>query len=87
MPNIKSAKKRMKTSEKSRMKNQSVKSRITTERTKLYKAILAGDKAGSEKMFRVYCSVLDKAVKNNVIKSNAAGRRKSRASARMAAMS
>ena len=39
MPNIKSAKKRMLTSEKSRQGNKSVKSRITTVRRRFYAAV------------------------------------------------
>ena len=86
MPNIKSAKKRMITSEKSRQSNIATKSRVSTERGKLLQAIEAGDKTESNKLFRVYCSVLDKAVKKGVIKANAADRRKSRIARKITAI-
>lgn len=87
MPNIKSAKKRMKTSEKARLANQSVKSRVATSRRSLYEAIAAGDQGKANELFPKYCSALDLAAKKDVLKANAASRRKSRAAARVAGMS
>lgn len=83
MPNIKSAKKRMLTSEKSRQGNMAVKSLIITERKKLYEAIIAGDAEVIKNALSKYNSSLDKAVKRGAIKANAANRRKSRAAARI----
>jgi len=83
MPQIKSAKKRMKTSAKSHTRNKAVKSELTTMRRKLYETIAAGDKATAEKIYRTYNSAVDKAVKKGIIKANAGARRKSRASARL----
>ena len=83
MPNIKSAKKRMRTSVKRQEGNRAAKSRIVTTRRTFYDAILAGDNAATQTAFNVYCSVLDKAVKRGALKSNAADRRKSRANLRM----
>ena len=83
MPNIKSAKKRMLTSEKSRQGNMAVKSLIITERKKLYDAIIAGEEASIKDALSKYNSSLDKAVKRGAIKANAANRRKSRAVARV----
>ncbi len=83
MPNIKSAKKRMITSEKRRQGNQMVKSRIVTFRRKLYEAIKTGDETAIKDALSKYSSVLDKAVKRGAIKANAASRRKSRAAARI----
>ena len=83
MPNIKSAKKRMLTSEKSRQGNMAVKSLIITERKKLYDTIIAGEEASIKDALSKYNSSLDKAVKRGALKANAANRRKSRAIARI----
>ena len=83
MPNIKSAKKRMLTSEKSRQGNMEAKSIIITERKKLYEAIITGEEASIKDALSTYSSSLDKAVKRGAIKANAANRRKSRAVARI----
>lgn len=87
MPNIKSAKKRVKTSEKKRIVNKSAKSAISTIRVKLYKSIADGNKDECVGLMRKYSSLLDKAVKKGTIKANAASRRKSRAAVRLAAIS
>lgn len=79
MPTLKSALKRMRTSEKSRIKNTNIKTSIKTVRGKLFAAVTAKDKAASEKAYREYCSLLDKSAKKGVIKRNTAARRKARA--------
>ncbi len=86
MPNIKSAKKRMRTSAKSQERNRAVKTRVTSTRRKVMDAVVAGDKTKGEAAFRAYCSVLDKAAKVGTIKKNNASRRKSRAAARLASI-
>lgn len=86
MPNIKSAIKRVGTSERRRVANKGVKSRIATLRRMLSQAVTDGDKAAGEKTYRAYCSAVDKAAKNGTIKKNAASRRKSRAAKRLAAV-
>lgn len=86
MPNIQSAKKRMKTSEKSRLNNRTKKGTVSARRSKLYAAFKAGDKAGAEAVLPTYFSAVDKAVKAGTLTKNAANRRKSRASARLTAM-
>jgi len=86
MPNIKSAAKRAKTSEKKRVVNKSVMTLISTLRNDLYNAISAADKTKSTELFQKYCSVVDKAAKKHVILKNAADRRKSRAASRMASL-
>ena len=87
MPNIKSAKKRMKTSEKSRQSNKAAKTRMATARKKLIEAIENGQLEESQKRFNEYSSLLDKAVKKGVIKANAASRRKSRVALRIKTLS
>ena len=86
MPNIKSAKKRMKTDAKSAVLNRGTKTKITSSRRKLYEAVAAGEKDKCEALLRSYSSILDKAAKTGVIKANNASRRKSRASARVATL-
>ena len=85
MPNIKSAKKRLRTSEKARQGNKSVKSRTTTARGKFYAEVAGTDKDAATTAFNTYCSALDKGVKRGAIKKNNANRRKSRASVRLTA--
>jgi len=86
MPNIQSAKKRLKTSEKARQRNRVVKGSIATTRRKLIEAIAAGDRELSGSLYKTYSSSLDKAVKKGTVTKNAAGRRKSRIVAKIAAM-
>ncbi|MFN2350713.1 MAG: 30S ribosomal protein S20 [Kiritimatiellia bacterium] len=86
MPNIKSAMKRMRTSEKARVRNRSVKTRITSARRDVMEAFVATDKEKAVGNFRACCSVLDKAAKQGVVKKNTAIRRKRRAAAKLAAL-
>jgi small subunit ribosomal protein S20 len=86
MPNIKSAMKRMKTSEKSRLKNRGFRSRAATARLKFEAAIEAGDKEEAMRRFSAYASALDKSTKSGAIKKNTASRGKSRAAKRLAAI-
>jgi small subunit ribosomal protein S20 len=79
MPNIKSAKKRMRSSEKRRVGNMTVKTKVKTVRRKTREVLAAGVAETSEQAVREYSSVLDKAVKRGVIKKNTAIRRKKRA--------
>ncbi|MFH0954293.1 MAG: 30S ribosomal protein S20 [Verrucomicrobiota bacterium] len=81
MPILKSAMKRMRTSEKSRVQNANVRSHIKTVRGRLFGALKGKKREDSEKLFREYCSLLDKSAKKGVIKRNTAIRRKSRAAA------
>jgi small subunit ribosomal protein S20 len=81
MPNIKSARKRMRTSADSRELNRAARARITTARRKLETAVDSGDRTRATEAVRGYASVLDKAAKRGAIKKNAASRRKARAAA------
>jgi small subunit ribosomal protein S20 len=87
MPNRNSAKKRVRTSEKNRVSNKSVKTRLATTRKNLLAVIESGDLAESTQKFNDYSSQLDKAVKKNIIKANAADRRKSRIALRLKSLS
>ncbi|MFC1452820.1 30S ribosomal protein S20 [Verrucomicrobiota bacterium] len=83
MPTTKSAAKRMKTSEEKRVRNRAVKSEISSTRRNLYELIAGGDGTESNRVYRGYCSLLDKAVKKGVIQANNASRRKARAFAHL----
>ncbi len=86
MPNIKSAVKRVRTSELSRQRNTANRSRLNTIRRRFLNAIAAGDKAQSQEAYSAFCSTLDKTAKKGVISKNAASRRKSRAHAKLLAL-
>ena len=83
MPNIKSAEKRMRTSEKARQKNRSVKTGLKVIRRKMLEQTTGAVQTDAEKTDREYSSALDKAVKRGVIPRNTALRRKARAAARV----
>ena len=79
MPTTKSAWKRMRTSEQNRVANRAVRSAIGKTKKLLVAAAKTGDSKQMEKALQAHFSVLDKAAKKGVIKSNTADRRKSRA--------
>ena len=84
MANIKSAIKRIGTSEVRHQHNAAMKSNIASTRKKLFDAIAGSDKTQGQELFSDYCSILDRAVKRGTIKANNANRRKSRAAHRLA---
>jgi len=79
MANIKSAQKRMRSSESRRVGNLAVKTRVKSAKRKAHEALAAGVAETAGSAVREYSSVLDKAVKRGVIKKNTAVRRKTRA--------
>ncbi len=85
MPNIKSAKKRMRTSEEKRVLNRAVKTRLKNVRRAFLENTEETPSETAPDAFRTYCSVLDKAAKKGTISRNTAIRRKRRASARLRA--
>lgn len=76
MPNIKSAIKRVKVSEKKNLRNRMVKTGVKTA-VKKYKAAL-GDTSAASAQLRVTTSAIDKAVAKGVMHKNAANRKKAR---------
>ncbi|RME92402.1 MAG: 30S ribosomal protein S20 [Candidatus Hydrogenedentota bacterium] len=78
MPNIKSAKKRMRQNEKRRMANRAKKSAVRTAEKKLRKAIQAGNLEEAKEHYRVFTSLIDRAAKRNIFHKNTAARKKSR---------
>ena len=79
MPNLKSAKKRMRQNVVRHDRNVQVRTRIKTARRSMMEALEARDAEAGETALRNYSSVLDKAAKVGVIKKNTAIRRKTNA--------
>ncbi|WPF65583.1 MULTISPECIES: 30S ribosomal protein S20 [unclassified Corynebacterium] len=77
MANIKSKKKRILTNEKSRQRNQAVRSRVRTEIRKFRELVAEGDKAAAETQLRAASRILDKAVSKGVLHRNNAANKKS----------
>ncbi len=77
MANIKSKKKRIITNEKSRQRNQAVRSRVRTEIRKFRETVAEGDKTAAEAQLRVASRVLDKSVSKGVLHRNNAANKKS----------
>ncbi|MTI95632.1 MAG: 30S ribosomal protein S20 [Firmicutes bacterium] len=83
MPNIKSAKKRVKISAVKRVRNTSAKSAIKTTAKKYEQAVNAGEQEKATVLFQKVSSQLDKAAAKGIIHKNAAARRKSRLAAKL----
>ncbi len=77
MANIKSQIKRIKTNEKARLRNKSVKSSLKTAIRKYREAAEAGDAAAATTLQRDASRLLDKAASKGVIHANQAANRKS----------
>ena len=77
MANIKSQLKRIKTNEKARLRNKSVKSSLKTAIRKFREAAEAGDKAKALELLQDASRKLDKAATKGVIHANQAANKKS----------
>lgn len=82
MPNIKSAMKRVKVSEKKNLRNRMIKSAMKTSVKKFETAIAAG--AADAKLLSATQGAVDKAASKGVIHKNAANRKKARLAKRLA---
>ena len=80
MPNLKSAKKRMRQNEVRREENLRVRTRVKSARRAMMEALTAGDATQGQIALKTYHSILDKAAKKGVIAKNTAIRRKTNAS-------
>ncbi len=78
MATNKSTLKRERQSQKRRLKNRMVKSRIHTTFRRVVAAIHENNREKVEALFRDYMSFVDKAVKKGIIHKNNAARKKSR---------
>ena len=82
MPNIKSAKRRMRSDATKQARNRSVKSTLKTAERHLNDAIKEGSKEGTQAALNAASSAFDKAAKLGVIQSAKADRKKSRLAGR-----
>lgn len=76
MPNIKSAKKRVKTTEVRTLRNKMIKSDMKTAIKKLDAAIVEGNKDNIDTTFRAAVKTVDQATAKGVLKKNTASRKK-----------
>ena len=83
MANTKSAEKRARQSERRRVRNRSVKTRLHSLEKQLHAAIASGNKEEAGKSLKVMASALDKSVKRGVIRKETANRKKSRLTLRV----
>ena len=86
MANIKSQIKRIKTNEKARLRNKSVKSSLKTAIRKFREAADAGDVETATTLMRDASRALDKAASKGVIHANQAANRKSALAKRTASL-
>ena len=83
MPNIESAKKRMRQSKKRRALNKWRKERLKLQVRSLHEAIRVKDLDTAEAELRKTCSILDKVSSTSTMHKNTAARKKSRLAARL----
>ena len=77
MPNIKSAKKRVKVIEKKTLQNKMFKSSMKTEVKKYNAAVASGDVAAAQEAYKAATKKIDVAAAKGIIHKNAAARKKS----------
>ena len=78
MPNIKSAKKRVKVIETKTMRNKIEKTILKTATKKFEAALAGGDKATATEAFKAVCKKLNQAAAHGIISKNKAARKTSR---------
>ncbi len=81
MPNTKSAERRMRSSERKRLQNRNVMSRLRRLEKSYRQLLTAGNKDESAKALREVASAFDKAAKTGVVHRATASRKKSRLAA------
>jgi small subunit ribosomal protein S20 len=78
LPNIKSAEKQVRVSERKKLRNKSITSLCKTNITKAEKLIFSGELKAAQEAVAVAITSLDKAAEKGIIHANNAARRKSR---------
>ena len=86
MANTAQARKRARQATKRRAHNMSLRSELRTAIKKVRKAVVAGDKAAAQAVFKESQSVIDSITDKKIIHKNAAARHKSRLSAAIKAL-
>ena len=76
MPNIKSAKKRVKVISVKTLQNKMFKSQLKTTIKKFYAAVEGGNKAEAEAAYKEAVKIVDKAVAKNILHKNNAAHKK-----------
>jgi small subunit ribosomal protein S20 len=76
--NTPSAEKRNRQTQKRRIRNQTIRSRVKSAVRKVREAVERGEAAAAEEAFQVAARVLDKASSKGVVHGNAASRKNSR---------
>ncbi len=84
MPNIKSAKKRVKVIEKKTLINQMHKTALKTSVKKFEAAVVAGDKEAAKTTFNQAVKKLDQGVSQGILHKNKAARKKSQLALKLA---
>ena len=87
MPNIKSAKKRVKVTEKKTLINLSHKTALKTAVKKFEAAAKAGDKENAQALFNDAVKKLDRGVSQGILHKNNAARKKSQLALKLAKLS
>ena len=77
MPNIKSAKKRVKVTKTKNLQNQMAKSALKTVLKKFDAAVAAGDKSAAEAAYKVAVKAVDQAAAKHLMHKNNAAQKKS----------
>lgn len=83
MPNTKSAERRTRNSERKRLRNRSVKSRLRKFEKSYLEAVASGKKEEATKNLQALTSALDKACKTGVLPKSTVSRKKSRMAVRL----
>lgn len=86
MPNIKSAKKRVRQDEKRRMDNKHLRSRLRTHIKGVLNAIASGDRDAAVAAYKIAVPVIDSIADKGIIHKNKAARHKSRLNAHIRAL-
>jgi small subunit ribosomal protein S20 len=86
MPNIKSAKKRVKVTETKTLNNRTFKTALKTSIKKFEAAIAAGEKAAAEAAYKDAVKKVDKAAAKGLIHKSVAARKKSQFTLKLNAM-
>ena len=86
MPNIKSAKKRVKVTAAKTLQNKMFRTQLMTEMKKYEAAVAAGDTALAQETYKAAVKKIDMAVSRNILHKNAAARKKSQFTKKLNAM-
>ncbi|MDZ7770759.1 MAG: 30S ribosomal protein S20 [Woeseia sp.] len=86
MANIKSAQKRARQSEKSRLHNMGLRSKMRTHIKNVLKAVEKGDKSAADAAYKAAVPVIDSMVSKGIVNKNKAARHKSRLNSKIKAL-